>query len=75
MPSKFPEVERAAWQARHEQLAAEVQEISFNFNETVSNRLNQELIAAITERVEAGRFRPSRRWFGLRRLPPIGPIN
>jgi len=72
--ARVPEAERAAWQARDDRLAEELQEIAFTFNEALSTRLNQELITAITARVEAGRFRPSRR-FPLRRRLPVGPID
>src|SRR3954465_12617509 len=48
------ESERKNWQERHDRLKAEVVEIAAGFHEAVSSQLLRELVAAITDRVEAG---------------------
>jgi hypothetical protein len=69
----LPEPDKAAWRLDHAQLAQDVSGIAFTFHETVSMQLLRELMGAIAERVEAGRYEPRRRsWLGWRRRP-VGP--
>jgi hypothetical protein len=64
------------WEKDRKAAEADLHAVTLAFQQAFHGRLSRELLEAITTRVEAGRFEPSRRtWLGLRRRRAVGDVD
>lgn len=73
--AEAPDAEQREWDERYKALTTDIRESAHRHREGVSRMLLDELVHAITVRVEAGSFERSRRWFGLWRRRPVGHVD